>query len=276
MKVALFQMTSSDVVEHNIDAVLDALRHAARDGADWFLTPEVTNCLSTSRARQRDVLAVEAEDATLKCVQDSAKDLGINVLIGSLALKSEKDGAPFVNRSILVDRKGDVVARYDKIHMFDVEISQTETYHESDGYEAGDRAVLGHVDGVPVGLTICYDVRFPALYRTLALAGAKVITVPAAFSPETGVAHWETLLRARAIETGCYIIAPAQTGTHSATKGRQRKTYGHGMVVDPWGQVILDAGTEPGVSFVDIDLDLVDDSRRRVPSLEGGREFKGP
>ncbi|MEL7106326.1 MAG: carbon-nitrogen hydrolase family protein [Pseudomonadota bacterium] len=276
MKVALLQMTSSDVVERNLDVVVDAVHHAASQGADWLLTPEVTNCLSASRSRQRDVLATEARDITLKTIQQEAKDRRINVLIGSLALKAEGDGAPFVNRSVLVDKTGSITARYDKIHMFDVDISARETYRESAGYQPGDRAVLASVDGARVGLSICYDIRFPGLYRALALGGAKVLTVPAAFSPETGVAHWEALLRARAIETGCYVIAPAQTGTHPTTQGRQRATYGHSMVIDPWGRVIVDAGTEPGVFIADIDLNLVDDCRRRLPSLSHGRDFEGP
>lgn len=269
-------MTSSDVVERNLDVVLDAVVHAAGQGADWLLTPEVTNCLSASRSRQHDVLVAEANDETLKSVRQAARDQKINVLIGSLALKADDAGAPFVNRSVLVDRSGDVTARYDKIHMFDVEISSTETYRESAGYQPGSTATLAMVEAVPVGLTICYDLRFPALFRTLAKTGAKVITVPSAFSPETGIAHWKPLLQARAIENGCYIVAPAQTGSHSAVEGRARKTYGHSMVVGPWGEVILDAGTEPGVYFAELDLSLVDDCRRRLPSLTHDRNFKGP
>lgn len=276
MKVALLQMTSSDVVERNLDSVTNAIHHAAGQNADWLLTPEVTNCVSFNRARQNDVLAVEAEDFTLKAAQTEARDWNINLLLGSLALKTHGGDAPFVNRSLLIDRSGKVRARYDKIHMFDVEISATETYRESAGYQSGSHAVMGDVDGVPVGLTICYDLRFSGLFRRLAQAGAKIITVPSAFSPETGAAHWKTLLRARAIENGCYIVAPAQTGTHPTTQGRQRKTYGHSMVVDPWGAVVLDAGTEPGVYFADLDLSKVDDCRRRLPSLSHDRDFEGP
>lgn len=259
MKIALLQMTSSDVVEDNLEVVKDAVAEAARARATWLLTPEVTNCLSTSRSRQRDVLQAEADDVTLENIRQEAKDWGINVLLGSLALKADPGDVPFANRSFLIDRAGAVTARYDKIHMFDVEISETETYRESAGYQPGTKAVVGDVDGVPVGLTICYDLRFPALFRSLAQAGAKVFTVPAAFSPETGAAHWEVLLRARAIENGCFIIAPAQTGTHPAVQGRQRQTFGHSMVIDPWGEVILDAGTDPGVYFADLDLSKVDD-----------------
>ena len=213
---------------------------------------------------------------TLKSTRQKAQNWDINVLLGSLALQADAGDVPFVNRSFLIDRAGVVTARYDKIHMFDVEISETETYRESAGYRPGTQAVTGDIDGVPVGLTICYDLRFPALFRSLAEAGAKIITVPSAFSPETGAAHWEVLLRARAIENGCYIVAPAQTGTHPATEGRQRKTHGHSMVIDPWGEVILDAGTKPGVYFADLELSTVDDCRRRLPSLSHGRSFEGP
>lgn len=276
MKIALLQMTASDVVERNLDVVMDAVHQAAGQRADWLLTPEVTNCLSASRSRQRDVLQAENDDVTLKTVREKAQDWNINVLLGSLALKADGNEAPFVNRSFLIGRAGAVTARYDKIHMFDVAISETETYRESEGYRPGAQAVLGDVDGVPVGLTICYDLRFPHLFRALAQAGAKIITVPSAFSPETGAAHWEVLLRARAIENGCYILAPAQTGSHPTVQGRQRLTYGHSMVIDPWGEVVLDAGTKPGVYFADLDLSKVDDCRRRLPSLSHGRSFESP
>ncbi len=277
MRVALLQMTSSDVVEKNIETLTDAINRASGENCDWLLTPEVTNCVSLSRTHQRETLATQADDATLKAARAAALRFGVNLLLGSLALRNDQpDGAPFVNRSFLIDRAGEVTARYDKLHMFDVEISDNETYRESAGYAPGSRAVLAEIDGLSVGLTICYDLRFPGLFRTLAQAGAKIITVPSAFSPETGAAHWETLLRARAIENACYIVAPAQTGTHPAIRGRQRKTYGHSMMVDPWGNVVLDAGTEPGVYFADLDLDLVDDCRRRLPSLSHDREFEGP
>ncbi len=250
---------------------------AANSDVDWILTPEVTNCISTSRTRQSEVLTAEAQDQMLLAVQREAQRHSVNVLLGSLALKAEEGGgAPFVNRSVLVNRSGDVVARYDKIHMFDVQISDTETYQESAGYQRGDTAVIGMVDGMPIGLSICYDVRFPALYRALAEAGAKVITVPSAFSPETGPAHWATLLRARAIETGCYVVAPAQTGKHGATRGRSRVTYGHSLVVDPWGKVVLDAGNAPGLFVAELDLSLVDVCRRKLPSLSHSRTFRGP
>ncbi|MEL7026125.1 MAG: carbon-nitrogen hydrolase family protein [Pseudomonadota bacterium] len=277
MRAALIQLNSSDDPAANLPAVMSALKTAADGGADWALTPEVTNCVSASRSRQREVLRTEADDAMLAAVQTAAAELKLNVLIGSLALKSADENEDrFLNRSFLIDAEGEITARYDKIHMFDVEISKTETYRESSGYRPGEQAVLGQINDVPIGMTICYDLRFPGLYRDLSLAGAKILTVPSAFSPVTGAAHWETLLRARAIETGSYVLAPAQTGAHAASHGRARETYGHSLAVDPWGKVLCDGGTEPGVSFVELDLSSVDDCRRRLPSLSHGRTYEGP
>ena len=231
--------------------------------------------MSASRSRQSEVLRVEAEDATLPVLRGLAVDRRIWLLIGSLALKSGDDDR-FVNRSFLIAPDGSIRARYDKMHMFDVTLSETETYRESDGYKPGDRAVVSHIEDVPVGLTICYDVRFPYLYRDLAKAGACILTVPSAFSPDTGPDHWEPLLRARAIETGSFVLAPAQTGTHPASHGRERRTWGHSLAVDPWGRVLCDAGEEPGVSLVDLDLAMVDDVRRRLPSLTHDRSYRAP
>jgi predicted amidohydrolase len=160
--------------------------------------------------------------------------------------------------------------------MFDVQVSETEAYHESKGYRPGSQAVLANTPFAQVGLTICYDVRFPNLFRQLAQAGAQVITVPSAFSQTTGAAHWHALLQARAIETGSWILAPAQTGVHKNSRGPKRKTYGHSLAVSPWGEVIVDGGTDPGILFVDLDLDLVAQARGRIPSLTHDREFDGP
>ena len=272
MRVGLVQLTSSDDPKENLLTVSNFVAEAARGGADFVLTPEVTNCVSASRKRQSEVLATEDQDMTLAMLQSEAARHGIWLLIGSLALKA-RDDARFVNRSFLIDPKGGIVARYDKLHMFDVTINEVETYRESDGYRAGDRAVLTEVDGVPLGMSICYDLRFPYLYRGLSKAGAKILTVPSAFSPDTGVAHWETLLRARAIETGSFVLAPAQCGAHPVSKGRQRVTHGHSLAVDPWGQVLCDGGEAPGVSLVDLRLHEVDDVRRRIPSLAHERIY---
>jgi predicted amidohydrolase len=276
MKAALLQLTSSDDPAANLPVTQALIAEAAGKGATFVLTPEVTNCVSGSRERQGAVLQTEAEDLTLAGLRAQAADLGIWLLIGSLALKQQGGDGRFVNRSILVAPDGTVAARYDKIHMFDVDVTPEETYRESAGFRPGDRAVIADIGPFTLGLTVCYDVRFPALYRRLAQAGATVLSVPAAFSPVTGAAHWETLLRARAIETGCYVLAPAQTGQHSISAGKPRRTHGHSLAVAPWGEVLADAGTEPGVTIVELDPGEVEHARRRVPSLRHDREFHGP
>ncbi len=266
MKVALLQLNSSDDPQENLRTAAGLVDAAAEAGARFVLTPEVTNCVSTSRPHQDEVLAIEGQDETLATMRREAARLDIWLLLGSLALKSG-DGRRFVNRSFLISPNGEIAARYDKIHMFDASISDTEIYRESDGYRAGDKAVLGEADGVPIGLTICYDLRFPYLFRGLAKAGARILTVPSAFSPDTGKAHWEALLRARAIETGCFVLAPAQCGVHQASRGRQRTTHGHSLAADPWGRILCDGGKAPGVNTVDLNMNEVDDARRRIPSL---------
>jgi predicted amidohydrolase len=216
------------------------------------------------------------DDPTLAAMRRAARDADITLLIGSLALKTDDADGRFANRSFLVAPDGRIAAWYDKIHMFDVQVSDTETYRESAGYRPGDRAVLSRAGQASLGMTICYDVRFAALYRHLAQAGAEILAVPSAFSPVTGAAHWRPLLRARAIETGCFVLAPAQTGTHAAARGKARQTHGHSLAVGPWGEVLLDAGTEPGVHIVDLDLAQVKTARARVPSLSHDRQYGGP
>ncbi len=205
-----------------------------------------------------------------------AKACGVWIFVGSLALQTDDEDGRFANRSFAISPQGEVAARYDKIHMFDVDVSEQETYRESDGYRPGKQARILETPFGCFGLSICYDIRFPYLYRALAEAGAEILLVPAAFSPVTGAAHWHTLLRARAIETGCFVIAAAQTGTHSVTRGSARKTYGHSLIISPWGEILADAGTETGITYVDIDLSEVDRARSRVPSLRHGRSFEGP
>ena len=212
----------------------------------------------------------------LASLRGVAKEMEIWIFVGSLALKTHGEDGRFANRSLVIAPSGDVVGRYDKIHMFDVDVSSEETYRESDGYRPGKRAAIVETPLGCFGLSICYDVRFPYLYRALAQAGAQVLMVPSAFSHVTGAAHWHTLLRARAIETGCFVIAAAQTGTHPATSGARRKTYGHSLVVAPWGEVLVEGGENPGILYVDIDLREVESARRRVPSLYHGRSFEGP
>lgn len=276
IRVALLQMTASDDPAANLVETRRLVAEAAGRGAGFILTPEVTNCVSTSRSHQQSVLRHEAEDPTLAALRDQARALKVWILIGSLALKTDDADGRFANRSFLIAPDGRIVACYDKIHMFDVQVSETETYRESDGFRPGDRAVLADAGFARIGLSICYDLRFAALYRKLAQAGADILTVPAAFSPLTGVAHWQSLLRARAIETGCFVLAPAQCGRHAAAKGRSRDTYGHSLAVSPWGEVLMDAGDETGVHIVELDLVSVRKARAKVPSLHHDRDIQGP
>ena len=276
MRAALIQLNVSDDPAANLVATLGFVRQAVAAGAGFVLTPELTNGLSSSRTHQRSVFRHEADDPTLAALRAEAEAAGIWLLIGSLGLLTQDADGRFANRSFLVDPQGEIAARYDKIHMFDVNVSDTEVYRESEGYRPGSAAVVAKTPFARIGMTVCYDVRFPALYRRLAQAGAQVITVPAAFNHITGAAHWETLLRARAIETGCFVLAPAQTGFHPETPGKGRRTHGHSLAIAPWGEILADAGTEPGVTLVDLDLARVAEARRRVPSLSHDRGFDGP
>ena len=276
MQAAILQLNVSDDPAANLVRTVDMLRQAVAEGAEFVLTPEVTNCVSTSRKHQQEVLQQEDEDITLAALREEAAKAGITLLIGSLGLKTDDPDGRFANRSFLIGPDGSIVSRYDKIHMFDVQISETETWRESEGYRPGTQAVLADAGFARIGMTVCYDLRFSHLYRALARAGAQVFTIPAAFSPVTGAAHWHSLLRARAIESGCFVIAPAQTGTHASKTHKTRDTYGHSLVVDPWGEVLLDAGEAPGVYKFDLDMKKGDDARRRVPSLANARDFTGP
>ncbi len=271
-RVALVQLCSGDDPAANLPATRALVQKAAAEGARFVLTPEVTNCVSTSRAHQEEVLSPEETDVTLAALRADAAALGVWLLIGSLALKTDDPDGRFANRSFLIDPAGSITARYDKIHMFDVDVSTSERYRESAGYRPGSVSELAQVDGIPVGLTICYDVRFPHLYRRLAQAGASILTVPSAFSTATGPAHWEVLLRARAIETGCFVLAPAQTGQNTG----KRATHGHSLAVSPWGTVLADGGSAPGITLVDLDLSDVEKSRHRIPALRHDREFEDP
>ncbi|MCT4608252.1 MAG: carbon-nitrogen hydrolase family protein [Pelagimonas sp.] len=276
MRIAVLQMTSSDDPGENLDTVRQMLRDAAGQGAQIALTPEVTNCVSSSRAHQNAVLHPEDSDPFLAALRNEARALGIWVLAGSLAVKSPAPETRFANRSFMISPQGEITARYDKLHMFDVQVSPEETWRESDGFAPGDTAVLAQTDLATFGMAICYDLRFAYLFRKLAQAGAQILTVPAAFSPGTGPAHWQPLLQARAIETGCFVLAPAQTGHHAASTGKRRRTHGHSLVVAPWGEVLLDAGTKPGVFIADLDLSQVEEARHKVPALTHDRAFEGP
>jgi deaminated glutathione amidase len=276
MRAALVQLCSGDDPEANLVATETLVREAAAGGADLALTPECTNIVSFSRARQRAVLVTEDADPTLRRLREVAAELRLWLLIGSLCLKTGDADGRFANRSLLIGPDGDVRARYDKIHMFDVDLDGGESYRESAAYRPGARAVVAEAAGARLGLSVCYDLRFPYLYRALAHAGAEILAVPSAFTVPTGAAHWHTLLRARAIENGCFVLAPAQSGTHPATDATPRSTYGHSLAVSPWGEVLVDAGEGTGVSFVDLDLAAVGRARGKVPSLLHDRDFEPP
>jgi predicted amidohydrolase len=276
MRLAVLQLTSSDDPGENLATVRTMLADAAEQGAEFIATPEVTNCVSLDRKHQAQVLNLPEDDPFLAAMREDAARLGKWLLLGSLAVKTGDEDGRFANRSFLINPTGQIAAQYDKIHMFDVDIDARETFRESSGYRPGKIAVVSETPFGKIGMSVCYDMRFPLLYQALALAGSGLLTVPAAFSPVTGAAHWHSLLRARAIETGCFVIAPAQTGTHKSSTGKKRSTYGHSLVVSPWGKILLDAGESPGVYTVDLDLNSIEDARKRVPALQNAREFNGP
>ena len=275
MKIAALQLCASDDPVANLALTLSMVRQAAEAGAQFIATPEVTNCISNSRRHQNQVLALQEDDQTLAALCAAAARFGVWISVGSLALKLPDDDR-FTNRSFMIDPSGQIVAHYDKIHMFDVTLSETEQYRESDGYRAGDHAVIADTAFGKIGMTICYDIRFPHLYRGLAKSGASILLIPAAFAQSTGRAHWEVLLRARAIETGCFVVAAAQTGEHQTSQGRPRKTYGHSMIISPWGEILADAGEDQGIIYADLDLSLVESTRARVPSILSNQSFSEP
>lgn len=276
MRIALVQLTVTDDPVANLAATLGFVRHAHAQGAEFILTPECTNGLWSNRAAQKALLRREEDDTTLAALRAEAAQSGVWLLIGSLALLTDDADGRFANRSVLIQPDGGIAARYDKIHMFDVNVSETEVYRESAAFRPGSQAVVAQTPFAPIGMTVCYDVRFASLYRRLAQGGAQIITVPAAFNHITGASHWETLLRARAIENGAFVLAPAQTGFHAEADGKGRRTYGHSLVIAPWGEVLADGGTDPGVTLVDLDLTQVAQARGRVPSLQHDRGFDGP
>ena len=269
-RAACVQLRSSDDVADNIRTCSELIREAKAKGAQFVATPENTTLMAPDGGAKLERSFPEDRDPALPAFAALAEELGIWLLIGSLAIKvSESKTA---NRSFLFDPKGRVAARYDKIHLFDVDLPSGEKYRESSTVAGGDRAVLADLPWGKAGLTICYDLRFPHLYRTLAQSGAFLLTVPSAFTETTGKAHWHVLLRARAIENGAFVIAPAQGGTHA----NGRKTYGHSLIVAPWGEILAEGGIEPGVIVADIDPALSADARARVPNLQHDRAFEGP
>jgi len=275
MKIAALQLCVSDDPAANLKNTLSMVQQASQAGANFIATPEVTNCVSSSRRHQNNVLVRQEDDPTLAALCAAAKQFEVWISVGSLALKLPNDDR-FTNRSFMIAPSGQVVEHYDKIHMFDVTLSKTEQYRESEGYRPGERAVIADTDFGKIGMTICYDVRFPHLYRSLAKSGASILLVPAAFAQPTGHAHWEVLLRARAIENGCFVIAAAQTGEHETSHGQSRKTYGHSMIVSPWGEILAEAGEDVGIIYADIDLSLVESTRARVPSSQSNQSFSEP
>jgi predicted amidohydrolase len=264
----MIQMRSGLKPGANIDDAARMIGEAKSAGADYVLTPEMTNILAAKREQLFAAVVEEESDASLAALRELARKLGIYVHIGSLAIKISPDRA--ANRSFLVDPKGDIVARYDKIHMFDVDLADGESYRESRNYRPGELAVLTDLPWGRLGLTVCYDLRFPALYRALAEAGSTMLAIPSAFTKQTGEAHWHVLMRSRAIENGCFVFAAAQGGRHE----NGRDTYGHSLIVDPWGRIIAEGDTEPGVVMAEIDPAQVASARARIPSLQHGRRFE--
>ena len=251
----------------NRDDAVALVREAAAQGARYVQTPEMTSLVERSRAALFEKVGPEERDPTLAALREVAREKGVLVHIGSLAVRA---GEKIANRAFLIGGDGAVVAFYDKIHLFDVDLPNSESWRESATYAGGDRAVLAETPWGFIGLTICYDVRFPALYRSLAEAGASFLSAPACFTQQTGAAHWHVLHRARAIETGSFMISAAQAGLHEDG----RETHGHSLIVDPWGRVLAEGGTEPGVFLAEIDTALVAEVRGRIPTLKNARPFK--
>jgi predicted amidohydrolase len=267
-KVGLVQMRSGLDPQANLTSLIAAIDEAKRSGADYVQTPEMTNILALKREDLFANIVAEEQDPMLATLCELAQKLSIYIHIGSLAIKVTPEKA--ANRAFVIDRNGNIAARYDKIHMFDVDLAGGESYRESNNYRPGDLAVIADLPWGRLGVTICYDLRFPALYRALAEAGASFLAIPAAFTKQTGEAHWHVLMRARAIENGCYVIAAAQGGQHE----NGRSTFGHSIVVDPWGKIVAEGGIEPGVIMAEIDPAAVVAARSKVPSLNHGRRFE--
>jgi len=267
-RAALVQLRASRTIAPNLDQAEALIRQAAKGGADYVQTPENTALMELEPERVLALVQPEAESVPLARLRTLAAELGIWLHIGSLGIKIG-DGR-VANRSYVIDPQGEIAARYDKLHMFDVDLAGGESYRESQYYGPGSKAVLADLPFGRLGMTICYDLRFPALYRALATEGANLIAVPAAFTRQTGRAHWHVLVRARAIETGAFVLAATQGGLHE----NGRETFGHSMIVSPWGEILAEAGEEPCVIFADIDLAASDEARARIPALKHGRDFE--
>lgn len=269
-RAACVQLTSSNEVAPNIEMSTQLIREAAGQGADFVLLPEMVSLLEQSSKNMFARVLPQSEDKALKAYRTLADELSIWLLAGSLPILLEEGRV--ANRSFLLDDKGGIAATYDKIHLFDVDLPNGERYRESKNYVPGEAARLAQTPWGPLGMSVCYDLRFPQLYRAYAQAGAYYLSIPAAFTKPTGEAHWHVLQRARAIENGCYVFAPAQCGKHDDG----RTTYGHSLIIDPWGAILADGGTEPGVIVAEIDPFKVEEVRARVPSLQHDRAFSAP
>jgi predicted amidohydrolase len=271
LTVACIQLNAGPEIAPNLAVAGDLVRRARADtGADLIALPENASMMVLGRRKVLERARPEDAHPALPAFRELAQETGAWLLVGSLAIRLAEDAV--ANRSYLIDPAGGVAAAYDKIHMFDVDLPGGESYRESNTFRPGERAVLADTPWGGLGMTICYDLRFPYLYRSLAQAGALILSVPSAFTKQTGQAHWHILLRARAIETGCFVIAPAQTGTHD----QGRETYGHSLIISPWGEVLADGGEDVGVVAAELDLALVDKARRAIPSLGNDRPFDPP
>lgn len=269
-KAACIQLTSTTEPAENLKSSLDLMTQAVGAGADFVSTPEVTNMMEPYKVAAREKAALEEEDVTLDAYRNFAAKHGKWIHAGSLVIKKPDDDR-LANRSFLISPDGQIAAKYDKIHMFDVQLDNGESHKESSAYAPGDRAVSVPLPWGQLGMTICYDVRFSHLYQTLALkGGAEIFTVPAAFTHTTGLAHWHTLLRTRAIENGAFIITAAQCGHHS----KKRRTFGHSLIIDPWGEILADGGDNPGFIVADIDMAQVTKRRAQIPNLKNIRPFE--
>jgi predicted amidohydrolase len=264
----LIQMRSGVTPQANLDAAVKLIGEAKDAGADYVQTPEMTNIMELKHDRLFAAIVPEESDVCLSTFRELARALAIHLHIGSLAIKTSPDHA--ANRSFLIDPKGEIVARYDKIHMFDVDLVGGESYRESRNYRAGDFGIVANLPWGRLGMSVCYDLRFPALYRAMAEAGASYLAVPSAFTRQTGEAHWHILLRARAIENGSFVFAAAQGGKHE----NGRETFGHSLIIDPWGRILAEGGTEPGIVLAKIDPAEISIARGRIPSLQHGRRFE--
>ncbi len=272
MRTAIIQTTTGTDPADNMRDLTTALGRAASDGGDFAFLPEMCGMLDVDRGRMMAKAAHEADDPVLAAIREAAAKHGLWVHIGSLALKADDDAERLVNRGFIIDGDGSIRARYDKLHLFDVDLPSGERYRESATYRPGNQTVVADTPWGRIGLSICYDIRFPELYQRLTDAGAVLLSVPAAFTVPTGKAHWHVLLRARAIEAGVFVVAAAQSGKHQDG----RATYGHSLAVDPWGEVLLDMGEAAGTGMIDLDFSRVDEVRSRVPAIRHRRSIDPP